>query len=200
MRLRDINPELSNLDLEEFFKAIQWGTVFSLLPQIAEYYNSKISMVYVLNYYGLDYVTSGIDHMQVHCLLLDHGTSDFNKSARFYTYDRNTGEPKEGVWCFKCQKYLTPFWYLYKMEKDFRSRGLLDFFILLRKIFRVDFPKDLILDFDPDSFYTFEGGEDRQNILSLFSYARSLRGMKQSDIKNYLSNLVNFYQTMKIGA
>jgi hypothetical protein len=137
--------------------------------------------------------------MQVNCLLFEHGSNDFNKSARYYSYDRNTGEDKEGVFCFKCQKYLTPFWYLYKMEKDYRSVQIKDFFLFIKKIFRVDFPRHLILDFDPEAFYTFEDTEGRQGILSKFSYAKSLRGLRDSDSKMYLRSIVNLYQTMNIG-
>lgn len=200
MKLRDTNPNLIDLSLEEFFKVVRWSTIFSLFPQIAEYYNSRLSMVYILNYYGMDYVTSGVDHMQVNCILIEHGSQDINKSARYYSYDRNTGEAKEGVWCFKCQKYLTPFWYLYKIEKEYKDVQIFDFFLWIKKVFRVDFPKDIVLDFDPDSFYTFEDVEGRQNVLSKFSYARSLRDLKGKDSKLYLESIVNLYQTMKIGS
>lgn len=199
MKLRNINPELADASLEEFFKKIQWGTVFSLLPQISEFYDNQLSMINVLKYYGLDYVVEGVDHMQVNCLLAEHGSNDFNKSARYYSYDRHTSDAKEGVFCFKCQKYLTPFWYLYKMERDYKSVQIKDFFLWIRRIFRVDFPRHLILDFDPDSFYTFEDVEEKQSILSKFSYAKSLRQLKDSDPKLYLRNIVSLYQTMNIG-
>lgn len=199
MKLRDTNPNLSKVSLEEFFNVVRWGTIYSLFPQISEFYNNQLSMVLILNYYGLDYVVEGVDHMQVNCLLLEHGSQDFNKSARYYSYDRNTGEPKEGVWCFKCQKYLTPFWYLYKMEKEYKNVPIVEFFLWIKKVFRVDFPRDLILDFDPDSFYDFGESGEKQNIIAKFSYARSLRELKDKDPKLYLNNIVNLYKTMKIG-
>lgn len=199
MKLRDINPNLSDVSLHKFFELVQWGTIFNLLPQIAEYYDNKLNMIYILRYYGLDYVYEGVDHMQVNCLLVEHGSKDINKSARYYSYDRHSGNDKEGVFCFKCQKYLTPFWYLYKMEKDYKNLNIFEFFIWVKKIFRVDFPKDLILDFDPDSFYIFGSPEDAQNIRSKFSYAKSLRKLKEVEPKIYLNKIVDYYQTMKIG-
>lgn len=199
MKLRDLNPGLANVSLDEFFIKIQWGTLFSLLPQISEYYDSRLNMVQILHYYGLDYVEQGVDHMQVNCLWSEHGTNDFNKSAKYYSYDRHTGEAKEGVYCFKCQKYLTPFWYLFKMEKDQKGVHIMDFFKWVKRIFGVDFPRDLILDFDPNAFYTFDDIEEKQSMLSLFSYARSLRKMKENPML-YLTNIVNLYNTMKIGA
>lgn len=199
MKLRGINPKLSDVPLDQFFALVQWGTIFSLLPQIAEYYNNKLKMIYILRYYGLDYVYEGVDHMQVNCLWVEHGSSDINKSAKYYSYDRYTDNEQEGVYCFKCQKYLTPFWYLYKMEKDYKNVTIFDIFLWIKKIFRVDFPRDLVLDFDPDTFYNFGSSEDQQSLMAKFSYAKSLRKLKKSDSKIYLNNIVNLYQTMKIG-
>lgn len=199
MKLRDLNPGLIDVPLDEFFNKIQWGTLFSLLPQISEYYDSRLSLVQILRFYGLDYVEQGVDHMQVNCLLVEHGSNDFNKSAKYYSYDRYTGEAKESVYCWKCQKKLTPFWYLFKMEKDQKGVHIMDFFKWVEKVFGVAFPRDLILDFDPSSFYTFDDIEEKQSVLSLFSYARSLRKLKENSML-YLTNIVNLYNTMKIGA
>lgn len=198
MKIRDLHPDLGRVSLDRFFEVVKWGTIYNLFPQIAEFYNSRLSMVRILNYYGMDYVTEGVDHMQVNCLLLEHGSDDFNKSARYFSYDRNTGDAKEGVYCYKCQKYLTPFWYLYAIEKERKKITLLEFFQFVKRIFRVDFPRNLVLDFDPDSYYTFDDVGERQNVLSLFSYAKSLRELKR-DPEIYLKSIIEFYRSMKIG-
>jgi len=199
MKLKEINPKLKNLPTKEFLTTIQWSTIFNLLPQVAEYYNSRLSMIQVLNHYGMGLEGGDTDEIQVNCIFLEHGSEDRNKSARYYAYDRNTCEAKEGVYCFKCQKYYTTFWYLYKMEREYRNMDLINFFLWIKVQFGVDFPKDMVLDFDPDSFYTFDGPGDRQNILSLFSYAKTLREIKNNDPVLYLKSIVNLYQTMKIG-
>lgn len=187
------------MSLKDFFKAVQWGTIFNLFSQIAEYYDNALSMISILRYYGLDYVGEGEDHIQVNCLLVEHGSRDVNKSARYYSYDRNTGEPKEGVYCFKCQKYLTPFWYIHKLEKEYREISIIDFFLWIKVVFRVDFPRDLVLDFDPNTFYTFGDTESAQNRMAKFSYAKSLRSLKKNNPILYLENIVQLYQTMKVG-
>jgi hypothetical protein len=197
MKLKDSNPDIKYLPLKEFIDSVKWNTIFSMFSQIADYYDSRLSLISILNYYGLD-IDKGSEEIQVQCLFLEHGSEDRNKSARYYSYDRTTGEPKEGVYCFKCQKYYTSFWYLYKLEREYKKLNLLDFFLWVDKIFKVNFPKKLVLEFDPESFYSFENLEDKQNILDLFKYAKDLRRLKEENKNIYLGNLINFYQTMKI--
>jgi hypothetical protein len=197
MKLRESNPNLKFLPIEEFINSVKWNIIFSLFAQIANYYDLKLSLISILNHYGLD-ISEGSEEIQIQCLFLEHGSEDRNKSARYYSYDRTTGEPKEGVYCFKCQKYYTPFWYLYKLEREYKKLNLIEFFVWINKIFKIDFPRDIILDFDPDIFYTFENLEEKHNFLELFNHAKNLRGLKNKDKEIYLRDLVNFYQTMKI--
>lgn len=193
MKLRDLKPELETASQGDFLRGVDFGNVFLLLPQIGQYYDTQITYARLLPYYGIHDVEVGSDVVQVNCILLEHGTADKNRSARYYAYDKNTGLPDEAIYCFKCQKALKPFWYLYKMEKDYHNRSLIEFFDFLLVTFGVSFPRDLLLDFDPETYFTFTESKNKLNILKLFDKAKEVRGIRSVDTLGYLNSLVALY-------
>lgn len=179
MKFRTLHPEFVNLPEEDFIDRIPYQTVINLFMQIADYYNENLKLWEILRTYGIYDVDEYTEQAQVSCLCVEHGSSDHHKSARYFSVDRDTGNHRPAVYCYKCNKLLTTFWLLYKYEKDHHDLNSKEIFKLISKTFRVPFPRDLILDFDPEKFFTFdESEEDRKKALEGFKYAESLRQFK----------------------
>lgn len=193
MKLRDLNPELVKLNTEDLIQRVKYSYIFALMDQISEYYSESLALWKVLNYYGIPEPDAEIEQCQVSCLLVEHGSGDKHASARYFSFDRETGLRKEQVYCYKCSKILSSFWYIYKYEKDYHELNMKDVFIFIQKTFGVQFPKDLILEFDPEKFYTFDSEDDRITIMEKFNRADKIRDYKNTDIQVWLDSLINLY-------
>jgi len=151
----------------------------------------------VLNHYGIDEPDAATEQAQIPCLLVEHGSSDRHSSARYFSFDRETGTHKEQVYCYKCSKILNSFWYIYKYERDFHELNIKDVFLFITKTFGTPFPSDLILDFDPEKFFTFDSEDDRAASIEKFKLADKVRAYKDIDIQQWLDSLLTLYISLK---
>jgi hypothetical protein len=142
----------------------------------------------VLRNYGVE-VVDGVDEQQVSCVFLEHGSHDRNKSARYFAYDREKANDDESVYCYKCCKRWTPFWYVYKYEKEYNGLKLTGMFPLMKKRFGVAFPRDILLDFDPEKHYTFEDTQEGEAIRLGLKRAIALREIKKRNLPIYLEKI-----------
>lgn len=194
MKLRDRYPDFVTLSTAELLKRLSRETLFALLPDLAEAYTHVLPMWQVLHYYGQTHVHEGDTEKQVNCLWLSHGTVDKNRSARFFSTDRNTGTARGAVYCYKCQRSLTSFWYVYRMEHDTHERSISDTMLFIEATFGVRLPRDVILDFDSDTYYSFTDTKAEQSqMLAYFSQAGKLRALKTADPESFCQSLYVLY-------
>lgn len=199
MTLRQLFPELEVCDLEIFLEKISNSSIYNLFLEIAKKYEQQIPLWKVINFYRDADLSDYDDEVQVTCSLAEHGSGDKHKSARYFKYDRQTGELRPAVYCYKCNRVLTSFWYIYRKERDFRDLDLKGIFLHIWKVWGIDFPRELILDFDPESFYNFEDGTDEKIALAkIFAQAASYRMLKEVDVEEYKKVIVNFYNTVML--
>lgn len=193
MKLRDKVPEWVGAPTNVLLDAIQ-NTMSDLIFQIADAYKLTLPMWRVLQEYGYD-VGPDDGEVQLHCRLPSHGGVDNNKSARYFPSDRDTGGAWGGVHCWKCQKRKTAFWYVHAMEKGRSDATIRDVIEFIQQRFRVPFPRDVVLDFDPDEFYSLSGpGVVRDDLSARFAQARAVReNLKDADQGAYANALVAIY-------
>lgn len=178
MQLKAYYPDnATTLTTKEFLSYTQGAWIGAALEPISEYYNSKLSLPTLLAEYGVE-VDPGAKEAQINCTFSEHGSHDNHKSARFYNYDRKTDTKSERVFCFKCEKVTSAFWYAYKQKKDFEQMKLKDLFIWIEARFRIPFPKHILLEFDLESHYTFGSSSSTNRTLSLFAQARNLHAYR----------------------
>lgn len=194
MQLRERYPDLVTAPSAELLRKLSRETLFAVLPDLAEAYTTLLPMWQVLHHYGQDYVTQHDTEKQVNCVWVSHGTVDKNRSARYFATDRNTGAPRGAVYCYKCQRSLTSFWYVYRMEHDLHERSLFDTMLLVEATFGVKLPRDVILDFDPDTYYSFTDTMAAQTqLLTHFDSASKLRALKNADPESFCQSLYVLY-------
>jgi predicted Rdx family selenoprotein len=135
------------------------------------------------------------DEEQVECSFYEHGSNDAHKSARYFSYDRQTQTKSERVYCYKCQKMTTAFWYVFKQRRDHHKESIKDVLLYIEMRFGVALPRDLILAFDPEAFYTFaEGSDQQQKVRDLFIKARQIREVRH-DLPAYIGLLQGLLMT-----
>lgn len=195
MKIRDIHPEFINLSEEDFISQIPYPPIFNLFMDISDYYDKELPLWQVLRNYGIYDVDEYSDQIQINCLNLEHGSTDFHKSARYFSINRETGEYRPSVYCYKCNKLLTSFWYLYKYEKDHHSLNIKEIYLMIWKKFGVKFPRDLVLEFDPDTFFSFDNDfEEKKSLKDGFIYAEKVRELKDHDLNLYFQYLKSILQ------
>ncbi|HEC66804.1 MAG TPA: hypothetical protein ENI23_16135 [bacterium] len=183
MKLIESNPALAQLSTEKLLDSIDFGkTVVPNLTEIYNYYDEHLPLWRVLNYCGVEEVDENSDAIQVTCTLYSHGTADHHKSARYYSHDRETGAAVGAVYCFKCDKVHRAGSYLYTFLKTYQGKNIFDFFFILENQFQVPFPRQILLDFDADEYYTFEN-EKRIKSTARFGIAANLKLVKAPTIE-----------------
>lgn len=191
MKLLELHPEWLSKGPRDILTEIQSDTLFHLLDITAAYYEQALPLWRVLNYYGVDTIDANTESEHVPCRLLSHGTVDKHTSARYFTTDRNTGEHRPAFYCYKCQKMLTSFWFLYKQERDISERNLRGIYEFILDNFNIAPPIDQWLEFDPDLHFTFDENAEPDLTAARFEQALKVRMLKQVDSKLYLEGLKN---------
>ena len=179
MKFRLSHPDFENFSDEEFIDKVPYDKIIHLFMKIADYYNKSIPFWRVLQSLGIYDVDQHTEESQVSCMLIEHGSADSHKSARYFSHDRDTGEYRPAIYCYKCNKLLTTFWFLYKYEKDNHGLNSKEIFKLISSKYKIPFPRELVLDFDPDTFFSFdENSEENRNMLKGFEVAAKYRQLK----------------------
>lgn len=191
MKLIDLHPEWARMAPRDILEKIQSDTLFHLLEITAEYYSEQLPLWRVLNYYGVDEVDANTESAHVPCRLLSHGSVDKHTSARYFTIDRNSGDYRPAFYCYKCQRMLTSFWFLYKQERDISERNLRQIYEFILDHFRIAPPLDLWFEFDPDTHFTFDENSEPDVVLASFERATKIAELKSVDPKLYLQSLKN---------
>lgn len=195
MRYGDLHPELSSLGEAEFIKSIPSNMIFTLLEEISGAYNSRLSLAFILNSYTQAGLTDQDDERQVHCIWPEHGTTDKNKSARYFKFDRNTGLKDEKVYCYKCDKAKTAFWYLFGISKAYKSHETMtDFMVDLYKVWGACFPREIVLNFDMDSYYSdFDSKSSEVSLMSVYDEVRNRIGpLLNQDVEVFFNAVREF--------
>lgn len=194
MKIRDMDPTAPNKSVEELFRTFGYDkTLFPNFRKVADYYVEHLPLWKVLNYYmGADELDEYTEEYQVPCLLPDHGSGDYHRSARYYMYDRETEEESPAVYCFKCSSVKNSFSLL--MEKERNEDGkLIDVFNMIEEKWGVPFPKDIILDFDPDTYFVFEDDESVQRKKKIKDAL-----LNASEIEKLKGNSVEYIEAIKL--
>jgi hypothetical protein len=192
MKVRIMRPEMVTANEDEFLGNLNFQYVYPLFGTIAEWYGEYIPLWRVLNHYGIWDVGDDTDEEQIQCLLIDHGSEDTHASARYFLHDRETDERREAVYCYKCQRLLTSFWYIYNMEKDRHGLTSVEIFHFIWEKFGVAFPRDLYLDFDPSAHYDYDM-EQSEEKGKYFARAQEVLMLKESNPQIYLDSLIYLY-------
>ena len=145
MKLIEQLPYLSVSSDEEILESLPLAYFYSLLPQIAEYYNSNLKMSAVLRTKGI-YVEEGVEQQQIQCPIPNHG-EDIHPSCRYYRRDRATEKIHELIYCFKCNQAHTSFSLVYTIQKALGQRYN-QILLYIRNKFGIPIPKDIIFNFD----------------------------------------------------
>lgn len=193
MSLLKMNPKLKDYSTKDLLKMVSYSTLYLIVEDISKYYTDKLPLANVMNFYGITNVDTLSEKAQVPCLLLEHGSRDNHASARYFKMDRETGAVRPSVYCYKCDKLLTSFWYVNKMEKDYRELDIKDVMLFIKKNWGVEIPKDLILNFDLDNYYSLENLEQKDARVEAFKKAIELSKVKQIDPVAYLEQLKMIY-------
>lgn len=193
MKLGERYPEFVTLPTSSLLEKLSRETLFALLPEIAESYVSVLPMWAVLSHYGQDHVSEHDTEKQVNCLWLSHGSKDTNRSARYFATDRHTGGSRGSVYCYKCQRAITSFWYVYRMEHDFHGKSIADTILYIEACLGIRLPRTVILDFDPDTYYSFSDHQVEQQLIQYFSQALKLRVIRDQDPGSFLQSLYHLY-------
>lgn len=197
MKLRSYIQNSEGMSTRDFVARCGYSKAFyPCLDKVIEYYDSKLSLRTILTRYGVD-VPDQTDVMQIPCLLPSHGTRDIHNSARYYSYDRESGEAKEAIYCFKCRVKKTGFSLVLALEREYRGKTLMDVLELMEGQFGIPFPKEILLDFDPDTYFTFEEDDSKiQQVLEAFKRARVVRNILRGDVTEYLAQLEGLYRSL----
>ena len=171
--LRQLYPGLATVSLEQFWQTINFGNLTFLLDELSDYYTKNLPLWRVLVHYGIDADDSD-EQRQVPCLWRTHGGPDRKFSARYYPIDRNTGEWRPAVSCFKCQTMKTSLWYVYEVENWHRQRGIADAMSFIEYQFKVKVPRHIFLDFDPLAAASLSAAQQAETV-KLFQHALAIR-------------------------
>lgn len=186
----DTHPEYQNYTEEQVIEKVPLNILIAILFDVASAYDVALKMGSIYQYYGY-YMDDSSDFQQVPCLLPSHGTGDKHPSSRFYSQDRNTGAKRHSVYCFKCQKAVTPFWLLYNREAGIRDVKIKEIFTFIYKTFRIPFPRTILYNFDAEAYYMLSESECATK-RKRFQAAEVLMKMKESKDPAYLTELKRF--------
>lgn len=180
MKLRDQFPDSAmGMPLAELLQLTPTAHLQALMQPLSKYYETRLPLWRLMREFSVE-VDPSEGEQQVECSFSEHGSNDLHKSARYYTHDRNTGEASERVYCHKCNLMKTAFWYVLKQCRDHQNMQLKDVLRHLESHYGIPFPRDLLLDFDPDLYFSMGEGDAHTRAVTHFSAARALRRLREN--------------------
>lgn len=188
MFLKDQLPPTNSLSTKDFLELIPSFYLVHMGNDLANFYAKNYRMTKIMQYFDVEVETFGGDQ-QVSCSFSEHGTKDIHKSAKYYESDRNTGEMSERVYCWKCEKMSTLYWYILKQAKDHENLNMKDALVWAEQRFGYKVPRDIILNYDIDQFYSFDdsaGGFKKSLSHNLKEIADARTLLKQGNLEPYL--------------
>ena len=195
MKLRDKYPSLAEMQPSVLFRRLDRQPVFAGTAEIANYYTQELPLCDVYNFYGdqlsaqydgyFPHLDSDTSEANISCLLPSHGSADKHRSGKYYSFDRNSGEYRPSVYCFKCQKLSTSLWLVFAIERE-RGKDLLDVFDVIFNNFRVAHPVDIVLDFDDEAFYKVQD-DVALTLKARFNKAHAIRRKQSEDFNTYIA-------------
>ena len=190
MRIGDIVPHLRKCSYQEFLGAVPYEGLYENLLELSEDVASKLPLHQILNEMGANILPLSPDQ-QFRCVLPWHGTQDLHPSARYYTYNRDSGEEEESFYCFKCNEASNSFWLLYKLAKlDNEKIDLRLFLNHLNERYGVEISREIVLMYDPNDLSNLIGGSD--SIRQEFLASKALLDVFSIDKELYLNKLSSY--------
>ena len=187
MNLSELYGDLNEFSWDDFKIRIR-PYIFMCFKSLVDYYDTHLDFREVLSHYGVSVYDT--DEQQVTCKLLEHGGVDITPSARFYKYDRETGKERHSVYCHKCNKLLTPFWYVYSMERDYRQENIWGVVDNIKKYYKIPFPRYIFNTFDPEK-YQSDVDDMEMDVGARFLESDNMRETKFSDVDIYFMRVSN---------
>ena len=120
MKLIEQLPHLAISSDEEILSSVSPAYFNALMPELYDYYNTRLPMRKVLELKGIN-IPEGVEQMQIPCPLPSHG-EDLHPSCRYYLRDRETEKVHEQIYCFKCNKVHSSFSLLCTLQKSIGQR------------------------------------------------------------------------------
>ena len=190
MKIKLMVDNLNNKSIDDIVKVVGFSdTIFPLIPDIIEYYDKEIPLWQMINHYSedTDLYEGEERQVQVHCIFPEHGSADYHKSATYFPFDRDSGETRESLWCFKCQIRRGAFTTSLHLERNRNEKwSIVDHFKWLEKN-GIPFPKNIIGEFDPEKHFTFdEENSQEEKLLKMFKDVDIIKELKGSDIQEWL--------------
>lgn len=166
MLIRELEPGWVALPTGPLLERVPFHVLHALVGPISDWYKAALPMWAVLRFYGDD-VGPYDQEKQLRCRLPTHGGADSRPSARYYAQDYKTHGAFGGIHCWKPEcKRKTSFWYVYAMEKARSEARYSDVFLFIEHWFRVPFPRDIVLDADPERVLVAEADTAAQDDLA----------------------------------
>lgn len=195
MKLIEQLPHLGVSSDEEILDSFSSIYMKEVMPELTEYYNSKLAMSRVLAIRGI-YLPPGVDQMQIHCPLPSHG-EDVHPSCRYYYRDRETDKVHEQIYCFKCNQVHSAFSLICAIQRGqgMRFRQTL---LFIRDRLGVPLPRQIFFQLDLDKMMRGESSQTSKQSPKYYervvSIARAIR--EEQDIPTFLNRLRRFYPYM----
>ena len=188
MKVRELHPDWISTTNSDLLERIPFDILLAVMDSVVTHYNGLMSLAGIINSIGRDTVSAELGEQQIHCVFIEHGSRDTNKSARYYTHNRETGAEEEAVYCYRCGRMLTTFWYFFRHLKDQQGLNLREYLQTLDGVYGLPFPRDLVLNFDPDTYYSFEASKG-DGVGRKLAHITAMREMRAEDPEAY-SNFV----------
>lgn len=200
MKLGLLIDNINNKSIEEIIDFVGFSkTIVPLIPDLIEYYDNEMNLFEIINHYSDESLDGSEDEVQVHCCFPEHGGSDNHKSARYYSRDRDSGENRESLYCFKCQIRRGAFLTSLHIERHNRDKwSIVDHFKFLEDN-SIVFPRYIIEDFDPDKYYTWDAEEAgyKTKVLKIFESVERIRELKSYDPLEWLRQAENLMRNVE---
>lgn len=173
MLFRETNPNWVSMPTDLLLKSIPHVHLRKLMRPVAAWYELNLPMWLVLQSvgyngsggFGYPHIGPGTDEEQLSCILPTHGSTDERPSSRYYQFDKNDGTRCGHLYCWgPCQKAFTSYWYLWTYLRGNFEYGHRKVIVTIEEQFGVPFPREIVLNADPDRLDDFQGDEDYKRI------------------------------------
>lgn len=190
MKYKDTHPEHVHLRTKDFLSEVPPQAIFNVFKDLIDWYQVNLPLWVVLNFFG-EHLTGNEDEQQVQCRLPEHGTRDNHASARYFSYDRDTGKQKQTIHCFKCQKSTNSIGLLFKHLTQTQGMKPVEVFQFIEDNFQLEFPKSIVLEFDPETYYSFDGPSNllMQELIDLNNKIQESRALKLQGVAPFRHRL-----------
>lgn len=188
MRYIDIRPDFLGMGVLEVLDKVDMEVVMGCMVDMNAWYEVELPLWRVLAAYGSGGVGEGDESGVVSCRLPGHGGEDFHASAKYFRDDRESGRYRPAVYCYKCQKVLTSFWYVHTQEKARRGLNLRGVLKFIYERFGVSPPLKLWWDWD-DSVVSASSMEKEVGSVGLFTGLDGMLRKKFVDRVGYHADL-----------